>query len=324
MWLITRRKQELTLTFTLCLLASATTIQAAEPDFQKQVAPILQQHCIRCHNDSTKDGGLSLETKQAALKGGQNGKILTPGVAAESMLLDYVTGPEPEMPKKGEPLSKAEVETLRNWIKAGAVWPPAVRIQEAQLNDYNWWSFQPLTQPDLPDLTDKEQQQVRTPVDAYLLARLRKAGLKYSPPADRRTLIRRIYFDLIGLPPTSDEIEQFVKDPDPQAYEKLVDRLLASPRYGERWARHWLDVVHYADTHGYDKDKLRENAWPYRDYVIRALNEDRPYGQFIQQQLAGDVLLPDSPISPDSTPATGFIVAGPFDWVGQIEISEKL
>ncbi|WP_417380929.1 PSD1 and planctomycete cytochrome C domain-containing protein [Gimesia sp.] len=305
-------------------LTIAVSATCAAPDFKEQVVPILQQHCIRCHNESTKDGGLSLETKQGALAGGENGRILMPGVADESILLDYVTGPEPEMPKKGEPLSKAEIETLRNWINAGAVWPAAFRIQEAQLNDYDWWSFQPLMQPDLPDLTDKEQKQVRTPVDAFLLARLRKAGLNYSPPADRRTLIRRIYFDLIGLPPTPEEVETFVKDPDPRAYEIMVDRLLASPRYGERWARHWLDVVHYADTHGYDKDKLRENAWPYRDYVIRSLNEDRPYAQFIQQQLAGDVLLPNSPMSPDSTPATGFIVAGPFDWVGQIEISEKL
>ena len=321
MWSVTRQTQELTPLLALCLLATTVPAIAAEPDFEKQVVPIFQQHCIRCHNDSTKDGGLSLETKQGALAGGENGRILMPGVAKESLLLDYVVGPEPEMPKKGEPLSKTEIETLRNWIKAGAVWPPAVRIQEAQLNDYDWWSFQPLTQPPLPELADNEQQQVRTPVDAFLLARLRKAGLNYSPPADRRTLIRRVYFDLIGLPPTPVEIAQFVQDPDPRAYEKLVDRLLASPRYGERWARHWLDLVHYADTHGYDKDKLRENAWPYRDYVIRSLNEDRPYAQFIQQQIAGDIL---DPFSQDGVPATGFIVAGPFDWVGQIEISEKL
>ncbi|WP_417384710.1 PSD1 and planctomycete cytochrome C domain-containing protein [Gimesia sp.] len=304
----------------LFLTIAVPTTRAA-PDFKEQVAPILQQHCIHCHNDSTKDGGLSLETIQSALKGGDNGRILTPGVAEESLLLDYVAGPEPEMPKKGEPLNETEIGILRNWIKAGAVWPAEHRIQEAQLNDHDWWSFRPLSQPALPELPAKEQKQVRTPVDAFLLARLRQAGLNYSPPADRRTLIRRIYFDLIGLPPTPEEIEQFVKDTDPRAYERLIDRLLASPRYGERWARHWLDVVHYADTHGYDKDKLRENAWPYRDYVIRSLNEDRPYGQFIQQQLAGDLLKPHSP---DGVPATGFIVAGPFDWVGQIEISEKL
>ncbi len=321
MWPLIRSNQKLTLPVALCLLAISTQAPAAEPDFEKQVVLLLQKHCIRCHNESTKDGGLSLETKQDALNGGENGIVITPGVVDESMLLDYVTGPDPEMPKKGEPLSKAEIATLRDWIKAGAVWPDKFRIREAQLTDTDWWSFQPLNQPPLPKLTDKEQHQVRTPVDAFLLARLREQGLTYSPQADRRTLIRRVYFDLTGLPPTPAEIKQFVNDPDPHAYEKLVERLLASPRYGERWARHWLDVVHYADTHGYDKDKLRENAWPYRDYVIRSLNEDKPYGQFLQQQLAGDVIQPHSP---EGTPATGFIVAGPFDWVGQIEISEKL
>ncbi|QDV20847.1 Planctomycete cytochrome C [Gimesia panareensis] len=321
MWFVIQRIQILTLLLLVCPSGFTAQTDAAEPDFKKEVVPIFQQHCIRCHNDSTKDGGLSLETKQAALQGGENGKILTPGVAAESMLLDYVFGPEPEMPKKGEPLSKEEIDTLRNWIKAGAVWPPEYRIREAQLTDTDWWSFQPLSQPPLPKLTDKEQKQVRTPVDAFLLARLREKGLTFSPQADRRTLIRRVYYDLTGLPPTSAEIEAFVKDPDPRAYEKLVDRLLASPRYGERWARHWLDVVHYADTHGYDKDKLRENAWPYRDYVIRALNKDIPYSKFILDQLAGDVV---DPHSPHTVPATGFIVAGPFDWVGQIEINENL
>ncbi|KAA0142010.1 DUF1553 domain-containing protein [Gimesia chilikensis] len=309
------------LSLVCCLPIIAAPTAAAEPDFAKDVLPLFQKHCIRCHNESTKDGGLSLETKQSALKGGENVRVIVPGVAAESMLLDYVTGPEPEMPKKGAPLNEQEIATLRNWIKAGAVWPPELRIHEAQLTAKDWWSFQPLEQPALPELTAKERLLVRTPVDAFLLARLRKAGLTFSPLADRRTLIRRVHYDLTGLPPSPAEIDAFVNDPDPRAYEKLVDKLLASPRYGERWARHWLDVVHYADTHGYDKDKLRENAWPYRDYVIRALNEDKPYAQFIQQQIAGDVI---NPHSPDGVPATGFIVAGPFDWVGQIEISENL
>ena len=318
---VTQRTKTIVRLCLLCLLVLASQLEAAEVDFKKQVVPILQQHCIHCHNDSTRDGGLSLETNQGIRAGGENGRILTPGEPDASLILDYVIGPEPEMPKKGEPLTKAEIETLRNWIKSGANWPKDFRVQEAQLAETDWWSFQPLKQPALPELTGDERKLVRTPVDAFLLARLREKGLTFSPLADRRTLIRRVYYDLIGLPPTPEEIDQFVKDPDPRAYEKLVDRLLASPRYGERWARHWLDVVHYADTHGYDKDKLRENAWPYRDYVIRALNEDKPYGQFIQEQIAGDVL---KPFSPEGVPATGFIVAGPFDWVGQIEISENL
>jgi len=298
-----------------------STTHAADSAFEKQVAPILQKHCIQCHNDSTKDGGLSLESHQGLTAGGENGRVLVAGNPEESSLLDYVSGPEPEMPKKGKPLSKAEIETLGQWIKAGAIWPAGVQIREAQLSQTDWWSFQPLKQPAVPELSVENAKLIRTPIDAFLLARLQEKKLSFSPAADRRTLIRRLYFDLIGLPPSPAEITKFVNDPDPRAYERLVDQLLASPRYGERWARHWLDIVHYADTHGYDKDKLRENAWPYRDYVIRALNEDKPYTQFIQEQIAGDILQPHSP---QGVPATGFIVAGPFDWVGQIEINEKL
>ncbi|WP_339731338.1 PSD1 and planctomycete cytochrome C domain-containing protein [uncultured Gimesia sp.] len=300
---------------------SVTTASTADFPFEKQVAPILQKHCIECHNDSTRDGGLSLESQSSTLKGGESGNVLVAGKPDESSLLDYVIGPEPEMPKKGKPLSKAEIETLKQWIKAGAPWPEGTRIREAQLSQTDWWSFQPLQQPAVPSLSAENQKLVHTPVDAFLLAKLQEKKLSFSPVVDRRTLIRRLYFDLIGLPPSPAEISIFVNDPNPRAYERLVDQLLASPRYGERWARHWLDIVHYGDTHGYDKDKLRENAWPYRDYVIRALNEDKPYSEFIQEQLAGDVI---KPYSTDGIPATGFVVAGPFDWVGQIEINEKL
>src|SRR5262249_17463261 len=155
------------------------------------------------------------------------------------------------------------------------------------------------------------------PVDAFILATLGANSLQPSPPADKRTLIRRVTYDLHGLPPTPAEIEAFVQDASPDAYDKLIDRLLASPRYGERWARHWLDVVHYGDTHGYDKDKRREHAWPYRDYVIRSFNGDKPYGLFVQEQVAGDVLFPRSP---DGIVATGFLAAGPWDFVGHVEL----
>src|SRR5262249_3400939 len=160
----------------------------------------------------------------------------------------------------------------------------------------------------------------RTPIDAYILDRLERKGLRPSPEADRRTLIRRLTFDLHGLPPTPEEIDQFLNDRDPNAYDRLVDRLLASPRYGERWGRHWLHVVHYGDTHGYDKDKRRDHAWPYRDYVIRSFNEDVPYARFIQEQLAGDILEPGEP---RGIIATGFIAAGPWDFVGHVELGER-
>jgi hypothetical protein len=181
----------------------------------------------------------------------------------------------------------------------------------------DWWSLRKLVRPAVPKVRDCSW--VHTPVDAFILAKLEAKALRPSPPADKRTLIRRLTFDLHGLPPTPDEIESFLGDTAPSADEKLLDRLLASPRYGERWGRHWLDVVHYGDTHGYDKDKRRDNAWPYRDYVIRSFNVDKPYSRFIQEQIAGDIL---SPHDPAGIVATGFIAAGPWDFVGHAELRE--
>ena len=180
-------------------------------------------------------------------------------------------------------------------------------------NDNEWWSLQPLKSVNIPDPDQTN------PLDSFILSKLEEQGLKMSVKADRRVLIRRLYFDLWGMPPTPDDIKTFVNDPHPNAYGNLVDKLLASPRYGERWARHWLDVVHYGETHGYDKDQPRPNAWPYRDYVIRAFNEDKPYDQFIKEQIAGDVLWPDTL---DGIVATGFIAAGPWDLIGHAEVPE--
>src|SRR5688572_17452122 len=181
------------------------------------------------------------------------------------------------------------------------------------------WAFQAADKPALPQV--KNEKWGRNEIDRFVLARLETEGLTPSREADRRTLIRRVYFDLIGLPPTPEEVDAFVNDPLPEgaAWEKVVDRLLASPHYGERWGRHWLDVVHFAETHGYDKDKPRNSAWPYRDYVIRSLNADKPYSRFVQEQLAGDVLFPGDP---DGIVGTGFIAAGPWDFVGHMELRE--
>jgi hypothetical protein len=181
----------------------------------------------------------------------------------------------------------------------------------------DWWSLRPLRQLPIPAVSDSGW--ARTPIDRFILSKLCSAGMHPARAADRVTLIRRLTYDLHGLPPTPAEIDCFVDDRRPDAYERLIDCLLASPRYGERWGRHWLDLVHYADTHGYDKDKRRDHAWPYRDYVIRALNEDKPYAQFVQEQLAGDVLRAGSPAG---VIATGFIVAGPWDFVGHVELRE--
>jgi hypothetical protein len=201
------------------------------------------------------------------------------------------------------------VATIRRWIDDGA------RDDSTGAGE-TWWSLKPLNRSPVPPVSGKWGV---TPVDAFILERLSTANLAPSPQADRRTLVRRLYFDLHGLPPSPIEIEAFVNDPAPDAYEKLVDRLLASPRYGERWARHWFDVIHYGESHGYDKDKPRLNAWPYRDYVIRALNSDKPYARFVEEQIAGDVLFPDDP---QALVATGFLAAGPWDFVGHEELRE--
>ena len=184
---------------------------------------------------------------------------------------------------------------------------------------FEFWSLKPIIKYAPPALGQADRGWARNPIDHFITAKLAEKNLTYSGEAKRQTLIRRVYFDLLGLPPTPNEIKVFLQNRDPLAYEKLVEKLLASPRYGERWARHWLDVVHYGDTHGYDKDKLRPNAWPYRDYVIRVFNSDKPYGRFVREQVAGDALYPDTR---DGIAAPGFISAGPWDFIGHAEVPE--
>ncbi len=300
----------------LAHLVSAAAM-ASEDSFRDSVAPILEAKCLRCHGGTSTKGDLSLATLADATKGGLSGPAVVPGKPDESWLLDMISGDEPAMPKDGDPLSTEEVAALRRWIEQGAPWPDGLALKERKADAGPWWAIQPLKRPEIP--RPKQADRARNPIDAFLLARLESEGLTYRPEADRRTLIRRLTFDLHGLPPTPAEVDAFINDPRPDAYDHLVSRLLASPRYGERWGRHWLDVVHYGDTHGYDKDKRRDHAWPYRDYVIRSLNADKPYSEFIREQLAGDVLRPDDP---DAVIATGFIAAGPWDFVGHVELRE--
>jgi len=293
-------------------LASADDVKF----FQKKIAPIFQQRCVSCHQQRFLKGGLDLSSLRTLLKGGESGPAIVPGRASESLLLDMIAGDEPEMPKTGKKLTPQQIKDITKWIADGAQWPKNLVLRDAR---YEWWSFQPLQKPAIPTIEKSLQSSVRNPIDNFIFEKQKELGLRPSAEADRRTLIRRLTYDLHGLPPTPEEIDAFINDKSPRAYEKLVDRLLASPRYGERWARHWLDVVHYGDTHGYDKDKRRPNAWPYRDYVIRAFNEDKPYSRFVKEQLAGDVLYPGNP---DGVIATGFIVAGPWDYVGHVELRE--
>lgn len=321
------RTQFTTLAWITSLAMVASITDAADPVvppksvFQETVAPILERHCVRCHNDEEHKGGLSLATSQAAIKGGDSGAALIPAKPADSLLLQYVEGDKPEMPKNSPPLSKAQVAALRDWIQSGAEWPASLTLRDKQFEGQTWWSLQALTPPTAPNIRAEiaDGKSLRSPIDAFIRTKLAEKQLHPSAPADQRTLIRRLSFDLHGLPPDPDEIDEFIADTDPTAYERLVDRMLASPRYGERWARHWLDVVHYGDTHGYDKDKLRLNAWPYRDYVVRSLNEDKPYDRFIQEQIAGDILWPETV---DGITATGFIAAGPWDFIGHAEVPE--
>lgn len=285
--------------------------------FRDQVAPVLEARCLHCHNDDTAKGKLSLSRREAAERGGEEGPAIVKGKPEESSLLDKISGDRPEMPRGEKPLSKTEVAAIRSWIAGGAIWPSNRILTDRRFAGEDWWAFRALTPTTVP--IPRRSGWARTPIDSFILAKLEERKLEPSPEADRRVLIRRLSFDLLGLPPSPAEIDAFVGDANPLAYEHLVDRLLASPHYGERWGRHWLDVVHYGDTHGYDKDKRRDHAWPYRDYVVNAWNEDLSYGQFIREQLAGDVLWPGSA---RGIIATGFIAAGPWDFVGNVELRE--
>jgi mono/diheme cytochrome c family protein len=304
--------------FSLASLSSSSAL--ADDDLFAPVAGILEKRCVECHSADEKKGGLSLQTRAALLAGGDSGPAITPGKTSGHVLLEMITGEKPEMPKTGPKLTVAEVASIQKWIAAGAPWPDGKRLEDRSLADSNWWSLQPLVRPAVPTLSGEDKKWVRNPLDAFVLAKLREQGFVPSPAADRRTLIRRLSFDLLGLPPAPEAVDRFVNDPDPQAYEKLVNQMLASPQYGERWARHWLDVVHFGETHGYDKDQPRRNAWPYRDYAIRALNQDKTYGRFIEEQLAGDVLYPNTI---DGIEALGFIAAGPWDFIGHAEVPES-
>ena len=289
-----------------CLFLFFASVGVAQADefFASKIEPLLKQRCFECHSHETKmKGGLTLDSRSGWEQGGDLGPAVVHGKPEESLLIRMVrwTDEEHQMPPK-EKLPAAEIALLEEWVKRGA---PDPRVTEEQPSDLDWWSLKPLVAPPLPAVAGVDH-----PVDRFIQARLAERKLKPSPEADRRTLIRRLSFDLHGLPPTFAEVEAFVKDPDPKAYEKLVDRLLASPRHGERWARHWLDTIHFAETHGCGHDLPRDHAWRYRDYVISALNEDKPWPRFVREQLAADILFPDEP---QLIPALGFLGAGVFD-----------
>jgi hypothetical protein len=303
----------------LFFVLASPTLQAVPVDFATQIRPIFEKHCTECHGEKKQKAGLRLDIKAAALKGGDNhGISIVPGNPGASPLLELVQTKDKDerMPPKGKGLSPAETAILETWVKEGAVWPDG--IDTAKLEDKrDHWSFKPLTHPAPPAVARSDWP--RDHSDHFILARLEHENLSPSPETDRATWLRRVTYDLTGLPPTPEETFAFQNDPTPSAHDRVIDRLLESPRYGEHWAQHWLDVVRYADTHGFEVNTERPNAWPYRDYVIRAFNADTPYDRFVHEQIHGDSLQAD--------PATGFLVTASVllpGQIGQDEASKRL
>jgi len=283
----------------------------AKSSLESQALAIIEKRCLSCHGAELKTSGLDLSTLQSALRGGSAGPALKPGQPAETLLLRRII--QQQMPP-GNPLPQEERTLLSQWILEGAPWSGQIGkvAGPPRRAGLDWWALQPLHALPFADLMGLPLEWSHSTVDRFIYAKLREKGLQPSPPADRTTFIRRATFDLLGLPPTPEEIDHFVQDTSPDAYEKLIDRLLASPHYGERWGRHWLDVIRFGESHGYEQNHLRERAWPFRDYIIRSLNQDKPFSKMVLEQLAGDRLAPDDP---DVTVATGFLVAGVHDTV---------
>jgi hypothetical protein len=284
--------------------------------FQKQVETVLRSHCLRCHGGKSTESGLDLSDRDRLLKGGENGAAIIPGNGRDSLLFKLAAREkEPFMPHNGKPLSKEAVASLKDWIDLGA--PYSRSLREVKVAGPAWiektvpteardfWSFQPLANPRLPAV--KTAAWCRSPIDSFILARQETVGLTPNPPASRRQLVRRVTLDLLGLPPTPAEVDAFVCDNRPDAYARLIDRLLASSQYGERWGRFWLDLARFAESHGFEHDYDRPTAFPYRDFVIQAFNDDLPFNTFVRWQLAGDEYAPTVPLA---QMATGFLAAG--------------
>ncbi|MFN3192943.1 MAG: DUF1553 domain-containing protein [Aureliella sp.] len=332
---LTMRPQMIALIFVLWFSATLSADERAQKagvlDFETQVAPILEKHCIRCHYAGAEKGGISLSTVDDL----RDGSYLEHDLEKTSYLVDLLVphdGNRAAMPKDGDPLSDADVAVIREWVRQGADWPDGYVVHEPAKGSLGWWAFQPLrrTPPGRVNALDRKEISSETSaihgglqmsviegwssnrIDDYILAELEKNLLIPNPPAERRDLIRRLSYDLTGLPPTPEEVQHFVDDPNSDAYEQLVDRLLGSPAYGERWGRHWLDVVRFGESTGYERNVIIDNAWPFRDYVIRSLNQDKPLDQLVREHLAGDSISDD----PDVSIGSAFLVNGPYDNVG--------
>lgn len=262
--------------------------------FETSVRPLLIERCIECHGPDRQEGSLRLDSRPGWMKGGDRGPAIVPGNLEDSLLLRAVSHLDPDLRMPEEKLSDANIAALEQWVRDGAVDPRDVpdRSSKHGVSDpRTFWSFQPVRDINPPSVGHPDW--IRTPVDAFILAQLEAKGLQPTPRAYSRTLVRRAHFDLIGLPPTPEQVEAFSRDPSHDAWSRLIDRLLESKHYGERWGRHWLDVARYADSGGFETDVYYRNAWRYRDYVIKSFNDDKPYDVFVQEQIAGDELWPD-------------------------------
>ena len=313
----------------LCIAIATVAIRAqnpAEPDhaakmakgldlFKKQVQPVLAERCVKCHGGEKTEAKLDLTDRAGLLKGGESGPAIIVGKAKDSLLIKLLRHEkEPKMPKEGGKLSEAVVQQIAAWIDLGAPYDKplldkpdakAWTHRQVEAEARKFWSFQPLKRVEPPKV--KDSAWCRTPIDYFIRAKQEAAGILPNAAVDRRKLIRRVYFDLLGLPPSPEDVDRFLKDPSPTAYEDLIDRLLASPHYGERWARHWLDLARFAESHGFEHDYDRPTAYHYRDFVIQALNNDLPFDKFVKWQLAGDEYEPNNPLA---WMATGFLAAG--------------
>ena len=298
--------------FLLAAIVAGQSVRAAQSalppaatvttEFERDIEPLLSSHCYSCHGPKKQESGLRLDVKADALKGGDHGKLVVPGHSSESLIVQVTAGVHTElaaMPKKGERLSNPQIGLLRAWIDQGARWPDSTAA--AKKSNLDHWAWRAPVSPSLPVTKDKNW--AKTPIDRFVLAKLEREGVRPSTIADKTTLLRRLSFDLTGLPPTPSEVDRFVADRSPDAYERKVEELLNSAHYGERWGRHWLDAARYADSDGFEKDKPR-SIWLYRDWVVGALNRDLTYDQFIIEQVAGDLL--PSPTQ-DQLVATGFL-----------------
>ena len=307
----------LLLSLVLSLVAPASIDAVDDVDFGTQIRPLLVSKCFDCHGPDTQESHLRLDRRAAMLRGGDSGEpAIVAGDGEKSHLIQLVRGAEAGKrmpPDEANRLSTDEIQLLQAWIDEGAVWPGPDGAEDDETTKSDHWAFQSVKTSQAPKIDDPW---VANGIDAFVLQQLTEHSLTHNPQATRPEIIRRMSLDMLGLPPTPEDVRDFVADRHPQAVQRLVGKILDSPHYGERWSRYWLDLVRFAETNGYETNRERPNAWPYRDYVIRSLNDDKPYDQFLKEQIAGDAV---------GTPeATAYLVAGPYDLVRSQDINLTL